>query len=142
MHDYVVVYVDAREVLHLRPGLLYAAVGVGGIDAVFFSGLHVYYRSRRMESDFTSPVAGITRTSIMVSERVDSPSADLGLRSTPRTSTSSGSPEACSASLDAASLAASSLAASLSGLSSRLNGLLAGGLVPALGGRLSVAGRC
>src|SRR5215213_6875920 len=68
------------------------------------------YRSRGTESNFTSPVAGITRTSIMVSERVDSPSAELGLRSTPRTSTSSGSPEACSASLEAASLAASSLA--------------------------------
>src|SRR5215204_7414527 len=68
------------------------------------------YRSRGTESNFTSPVAGVTRTSIMVSERVDSPSAELGLRSTPRTSTSSGSPEACSASLAAASLAASSLA--------------------------------
>src|SRR5215212_903313 len=64
------------------------------------------YRSRGTESNFTSPVAGITRTSIMVSERVDSPSAELGLRSTPRMSTSSGSPEACSASLAAASLAA------------------------------------
>src|SRR5215207_9682993 len=68
------------------------------------------YRSRGTESNLTSPVAGITRTSIMVSERVDSPSDELGLRSTPRTSTSSGSPEACSASLAAASLAASSLA--------------------------------
>src|SRR5215210_5484562 len=64
------------------------------------------YRSRGTESNFTSPVAGVTRTSIIVSERVDAPSAESGLRSTPRTSTSSGSPEACSASLDAACLAA------------------------------------
>ena len=46
----------------------------------------------------------------MVSERVDSPSAELGLRSTPSTSTSSGSSDACSASLAAAILAASCLA--------------------------------
>src|SRR5215218_4643673 len=71
------------------------------------------YRSRGTESNLTSPVAGITRTSIMVSERVDSPSAESGLRSTPRTSTSSGSPEVCSASLAAASLAASFLASCL-----------------------------
>src|SRR5215217_918218 len=64
------------------------------------------YRSRGTESNFTSPVAGVIRTSIMVSERVDSPSAELGLRSTPRTSTSSGSPEACSASLAARQAAA------------------------------------
>src|SRR5215218_8353962 len=48
----------------------------------------------------------------MVSERVDEPSPESGLRSTPRTSTSSGSPDACSASFIALSLAASCLAAS------------------------------
>jgi hypothetical protein len=42
IHDYVVVYIDARKVFHHRPGFLYAAVGVGGIDAVLFSGLHPY----------------------------------------------------------------------------------------------------
>src|SRR5215208_7191906 len=76
----------------------------------FFPDSTSTYRSRGTESNLTSPVAGITRTNIMVSERVDSPSAELGLRSTPRTSTSSGSPEACSASLAAACLVASSLA--------------------------------
>src|SRR5215211_5108282 len=68
------------------------------------------YRSRGTESNFASPVAGITRTSIIVSERVDVPSATLGLRSTPRTSTSSGSPEASSACLDATCLVSCVLA--------------------------------
>src|SRR5215210_611315 len=48
----------------------------------------------------------------MVSERVDESSPASGLRSTPRTSTSSGSPDTCSASLTASRLAASCLAAS------------------------------
>src|SRR5215210_1924530 len=61
-------------------------------------------RSRGTERSLTSPVAGLTRTSMIVSERVDVPSAALGLRSTPRTSTSSGSPEASSACLDASCL--------------------------------------
>src|SRR5215211_5039752 len=47
---------------------------------------------------------------MIVSERVDEPLSASGLRSTPRTSTSSGSPEASSASLDASSLALSCLA--------------------------------
>ena len=108
------------------------------------------YRSRGTESNLTSPVAGITRTSIMVSERVDSPSAELGLRSTPRTSTSSGSSEACSASLAAATLAASclaSLAASLfasslaSFLASRAALRAAWSLVSSVGSRLLDAAR-
>ena len=36
IHDYVVFYVHAGEVFHYRPGLVYAAVSVGGIDAVPF----------------------------------------------------------------------------------------------------------
>jgi hypothetical protein len=40
---------------------------------------------------WTRPVLGVTRTSIIVSERDDEPSAALGRLSTPRTSTSSDS---------------------------------------------------
>src|SRR5215208_3026106 len=100
------------------------------------------YRSRGTESNFTSPVAGVTRTSIIVSERVDAPSAESGLRSTPRTSTSSGSPEACSASLDAACLAASCpapLAASF--LASRAPLRADWSLVSVVGSRLRDAAR-
>src|SRR5215216_477546 len=83
------------------------------------------YRSRGTESNFTSPVAGITRTSIIVSERVDVPSAALGLRSTPRTSTSSGSPEASSASLDASCLASLDTSSLASGATLRVDLFLA-----------------
>src|SRR5215218_7035494 len=47
IHDHVVVYVNVRKVFHYRPGFLYAAVGVGGIDAVLFSGLHLYVQVTR-----------------------------------------------------------------------------------------------
>src|SRR5215212_3236272 len=59
----------------------------------FFPDCTSTYRSRGTESNFTSPVAGVTRTSIMVSEREEPCPSGPALLSTPSTSTSRGSLE-------------------------------------------------
>src|SRR5215213_10565345 len=55
IHDDIAVYLDARETLHHRSGLVDAPVGVGGVDAILVSGLNLHIEVPRHREQLDLP---------------------------------------------------------------------------------------